>query len=123
MPGPSRRRLLLVSLLACACHSTRTVPLAPKQAGPLLPQSWVVLVGGQRVAVEGGHATADSIFTTRRDGGAFAVPRDSVLYVEQRALNVGRTVGAGAAGIGVVAIAVGVAVVAAALALLAAFGG
>lgn len=99
MHGLSRTRLIVVPLLACACHTTSTVPIAPHTSGPLPRHSTVVLVGGDRVPVEDGRTTRDSLIGTGLGGTRYAVHRDSVSFVETRTVSVARTVGAGAGGV------------------------
>lgn len=100
MLGKSRaRRLVVVPLLTGACHSWSTVPISPNTSGPLPRHSTVVMIGGRRVQVDDGLTTRDSLFGARVNGARFAVPRDSVAYVETRKVNVLNTVGAGAAGL------------------------
>ena len=95
----SRARLLFVPLLTCACHTVRTVPMAPNTSGPLPPHSTVVLIGGRRVPVDDGLTSRDSVFGTRVTGARFAVPRDSVAYVETRSVDAVRSIGAGVGGL------------------------
>ena len=109
MLGMPRTRLLVVPLLVCACHTSSTVPISPKSAGPLPAHSTVVLNGGLRVPVEDGFTARDSVFGVRLNGTRLAVPYDSVAYVEARQVSVLRSVGAGAGGL---VVAMGVAVVA-----------
>ena len=101
MRGVSRRTLLVVPLLVCACHTWRNVPLAPQASERLPDHSWVVRVGGERVPVEGGSATPDSIVGTRPDQSRIAIPRDSVAYVEVRQVSALRTAGAISGGVAV----------------------
>jgi hypothetical protein len=85
MVGKTRARLIVVvPLLACACHSWSTVPISPNTSGPLPEHSTVVLIGGRRVQVDDGLTTRDSLFGARLNGARFAVHRDSVAYVETR---------------------------------------
>jgi len=95
----SRGSLLVVPLVLCACHTYRTVPLSPQASGRLPEHSWVVRMGGERVPVEGGAATRDSIIGTRPDGSRVAIPRDSVAYVESREVSALRTAGAISGGV------------------------
>ena len=118
MSGPSRARLLVVPLLLSACHTWSTVPLSPNASGPLPRHSTVVLMGGERVEVENGRTTRDSLIGGRPSGARFAVPRDSVAFVETRKVSVIRSVGAGAGGL---LVAVSVLTVVALMALLSDF--
>jgi hypothetical protein len=93
MSAMSRRTLVLVPLLASACHTLRPVPLAPEVSRELPARSWVVLKGGERVRLDRGRVTADSVVGSQRDGGRFAVSRDSVAFVEERHVSAGRTLG------------------------------
>jgi hypothetical protein len=95
----SRARLLVVPLLTCACHTWSTVPISPNTSGPLPRHSTVVLAGGERVQVEDGRTTRDSLIGDRLNGARFAVHRDSVDFVETRKVDVVRSVGAGAGGL------------------------
>lgn len=112
MLGMPRTRLLVVPLLACACHTSSTVPISPKSAGPLPAHSTVVLNGGRRVPVEDGFTARDSVFGLRLNGTRLAVPYDSVAYVEARQVSVLRSVGAGAGGLAVALVVLGVAAMA-----------
>ena len=49
--------------------------------------------------VEDGLTTRDSLIGVRFDGARFAVPRDSVAFVESRKVSVVRSVGAGVGGV------------------------
>lgn len=91
MAGASQRALILVSLIACACHTTRRLPLVPATTRDLPEGSSVVLKGGERVQLAEGHLTTDSLLGTRRDGAHIAVPRDRVAFVEERHVSGGRT--------------------------------
>jgi hypothetical protein len=84
MHGLSRRHLIFLPLLACACQSRRVAPLELSGAGSLPTYSWVVLVGGARVPVDRGMITRDSIVGFQGTGERFAVSRDSVASVEER---------------------------------------
>jgi hypothetical protein len=106
MLGMSRARLIVVPLLACACFPLSTVPLSPNASGPLPTHSTVVLIGGERVQVEDGSSTPDSLIGARLNGARFAVPRDSVNFVETRKLSVARAVGVGAGTVAVLSLIV-----------------
>ena len=99
MPRLSRARLIVLPLLLGACHTWSTVPLSPDAAGPLPRHSTVVLIGGERVQVEDGRTTRDSLIGDRPNGTRFAVARDSVAFVEARKVSTGRTIAAGAGGL------------------------
>ena len=73
--------------------------MAPNTTGQLPTHSTVVLVRGDRVQVENGRTTRDSLIGTRPSGAHFAVHRDSVNFVEARKVSVIRSVGAGAGGL------------------------
>jgi hypothetical protein len=115
MFGPSRARLIVVPLLVSACQTWSTVPISPNASGPLPRHSTVMLLGGERVPVENGRTTRDSLIGDRLSGARFAVTRDSVALVETRKVSVLRSVGAGAGGL---VVAVSVLTVATLLALL-----
>jgi len=102
MRGLSRARLIVVPLLVGACHTWSTVPLSPNASGPLPRHSTVVLIGGERVDVEDGRTTRDSLIGDRNGGWRFAVSRDSVAFVEARKVSAVRSVAAGAGGLVVV---------------------
>lgn len=87
MHGLSGRYSLLLPLLACACQSYHVVPLEPRNSGSLPTHSWVTVIGGPRVPVEGGFFTRDSVFGTHESGSRFAVSRESVTFLEERRLN------------------------------------
>lgn len=93
MLGISRPMWIFVPLVACGCHTWSRVPLASGIARELPAQSWVVRLGGERVAVQGGRVTPDSVVGTRREGGRFSLSRDAVAFVEVRHLSRGRTIG------------------------------
>ena len=93
MIGLSRRRLIFLPLVLCACQSWRTVPLAPKDSGALPDHVWVVRLGGERVPVERGRVTTDSLIGRGGGGGRFAVSRDSIAFVEERRVSALRTLG------------------------------
>ena len=95
----SRARLIVVPLLLGACHTWSTVPLSPNASGALPRHSTVVLVGGERVQVEDGRTTRDSLIGDRLNGVRFAVTRDSVDFVETRKVSAGRSILAGAGGV------------------------
>lgn len=115
MLGMPRTRLLVVPLLACACHTSSTVPISPKTSGPLPAHSTVVLNGGRRVPVEDAFTARDSVFGLRLNGTRLAVPYDSVAYVESRQVSVLRSVGAGVGGLAVGLVVLGVATILVAL--------
>ena len=98
----SRARLIVVPLLLGACHTWSKVPLSPNAAGPLPRHSTVVLMGGERVDVENGRTTRDSLIGDRLNGMRFAIGRDSVAFVETRKVSAGRSIAAGAGGLLVV---------------------
>jgi hypothetical protein len=99
MLAMSRARLIVVPLLMCACQTWSTVPISPSTPAALPRHSTVVLMGGERVQVEGGRTTRDSLISARLSGARFAVHRDSVAFVETRKVSVGRSIGAGAGGV------------------------
>ena len=99
MLGPSSLRLIAVPFLLAACHTWKTVPLSPNESGPLPRHSTVVMMGGERVPVEDGRTTRDSILGQRLSGARFAVPRDSVDFVETRKVSAARSIGLGAGGL------------------------
>jgi hypothetical protein len=104
---------LFVPLLTCACHTSRVVPLAPKETGALPEHTWVVRLGGQRVPLDGGRLTRDSVTGTLRDGRRFAASRDSLVGIEERHISAGRTAGlAGGLFVGLLAAFVALAVAA-----------
>ena len=49
--------------------------------------------------MDDGLTTRDSLIGVRFDGARFAVPRDSVAFVETRKVSVVRSIGAGAGGL------------------------
>ncbi len=95
MPGMSRARLILVPLLVSACQTWSTVAIPPNASGPLPKHSMVVLMGGERVHVDAGRSTPDSLIGVRLNGVRFAVPRDSVAFLEKRRVSAVRTIGTG----------------------------
>ena len=98
----SRTRLFVLPLLLSACHTWSKVPLSPNASAPLPRHSTVVLMGGERVDVENGRTTPDSLIGDRLNGIRFAVTRDSVAFVETRKVSAGRSIAAGAGGLVVV---------------------
>ena len=96
------RSWILLPVLACACQSLQTVPLGQRTQGELPRHSWVVMLNGARVPVEGGTFSPDSIIGTQGAGRRFAVSRDSVASIEARRVNAGQTLGAVGVGAGVV---------------------
>jgi hypothetical protein len=109
-----RRALVLLPLLtAAACHATRRAPLEPEVSRELARQSAVVSRAGDRVVLEEGRVTADSVVGMRTDGTRFALPRDSVALLEERRVSAGRTLGlAGGVAVGLLAALVGLLVAA-----------
>ena len=99
MLGLSRARLIVVPLLLGACHTWSTVPLSRDASGPLPRHSTVVLMGGERVEIEEGRTTRDSLIGDRLNGARYAVTRDSVAFVEARKVSAIRSIGAGAGGL------------------------
>ena len=112
MAGLSRRTFILLPLLATACQTWSAVRLAPNETGALPKHSWVVMMGGARVPVEGGQFTRDSIVGTQGAGARFAVSRDSVAYVEERKVSALKTLGLVAGGYGAVLVLSSVALLA-----------
>jgi hypothetical protein len=96
MLEPLRRRLFLVSLAACACHTWSPIALSPSDSAVLPAHIRIVRMGGERIEVRTGRVTPDSVVGTRRPGGSLALSRDSVASVEERHLNTGRTLTASA---------------------------
>ena len=110
MSGLSRATLIVVPLLVSACRTWHTVPLSPNDSGPLPRQSRIVLVGGERVLIEGGRTTRDTLLGARPGGARFAVPRDSVNLVQERKVSRARSIAAGVGGLAIAAWAVLIAV-------------
>ncbi|MEO6528818.1 MAG: hypothetical protein ABIP93_19530 [Gemmatimonadaceae bacterium] len=104
MPRFPQRRLILLPFLMCACHGWRTVSLEPNRSGALPRHSWVLLVSGERMSVEGGRFTQDSVIGMAAGGRRFAAPRDSVALVEERRVSAVRTLGLAAGLYGAVAL-------------------
>jgi hypothetical protein len=85
------------------CRTWRAVPLIPGEARPLPATARAVRPTGERVELAGGRVTPDSVIGVRRGrggpgpdaaGGRVAIPRDSVMFVEERRLSWGRSLGA-----------------------------
>lgn len=95
MSGASRRTVLLVLLSASGCHSWHRVPLTPSDTGWLPAHSRVVRMGGEAVEIRGGRVSPDSLVGAGRNY-RFAIPRDSVAFVEERRFSTGRTLGVAA---------------------------
>jgi hypothetical protein len=103
MSGLSRATLIAVTMSMSACRTWHTVPLSPNDSGPLPRQSRIVLVGGERVLLEGGRTTGDTLIGARPGGARFAVPRDSVHLVQERKVSAGRSIAAGVGGLAILA--------------------
>jgi hypothetical protein len=77
-----RRTLVLVPLISLGCSSMQPVSLGPEPRS-LASSSWIVVKSGERMELRDGRLTRDSLIgihaRTRR-----AIPRDSVISVEQR---------------------------------------
>jgi hypothetical protein len=58
-----------------------------------------MLIGGDRVDIEDGRTTRDSLIGVRLNGTRFSVPRDSVNFVETRKVDLVRSVAAGTGGL------------------------
>ena len=73
---------MLVPLISLGCSSMHLVQLGPEPR-PLAASSWIVLKSGERKELRDGRLTRDSLIgiqaRLRR-----AIPRDSVVSVEQR---------------------------------------
>lgn len=84
MPSLIRVSALLILLVAAnACQSRHSAPPAPQPFSELPRRSVLVRKGGERLPIEEGRVTADSVIGLRRTGERFAVPLDSVLSVER----------------------------------------
>jgi hypothetical protein len=94
-----RARLIVVPLFTIGCHTWSTVPLSPETSAALPRHSTVVLIGGERVQIEDGRTTRDSVIGARLSGARCAVARESVDFVETRKVSVVRSVGLGAGGV------------------------
>lgn len=86
------RTLLLLPLLASACATWRTVPLAPRDSVSLPAPVRVVRAREAAVELDSGRVTADSVVGLRR-GTRIAISRDDVAYIEQRRVSAARTFG------------------------------
>ena len=86
-----RRALMLFPLLTCACQASYRIPLVMEVSRDLPEHCWVVLKGGERIPLDEGRVTADSIMGTRRAAGRVTVARERVAYVEVRQRDVGST--------------------------------
>jgi hypothetical protein len=82
MRGMLRRTLVLVPLLSLGCSSMKPVYLGPEPRS-LASSSWIIVKSGERMELRDGRLTRDSLIgihaRLRR-----AIPRDSVVSVEQR---------------------------------------
>jgi hypothetical protein len=92
MSAMSRRTLVLVPLLASACQTWRTVPLAPRDSGSLPAQVRVVRMGGEAVDLDAARVSPDSV-VGMGGRGRVAIPRDSVAFVQQPQISSARTLG------------------------------
>ena len=79
----SRCLLLLVPVIALGCGSTKQIPLGPEPKR-LASSTRIVLKSGERFELRNGFATRDSVIGIR-DRARRAIPRDSVLAVEEHA--------------------------------------
>jgi hypothetical protein len=77
-----RRTLMLLPLISLGCSSMKPVYLGPEPRS-LASSSWIVVKSGERMELRDGRLTRDSLIgiqaRLRR-----AIPRDSVVSVEQR---------------------------------------
>jgi hypothetical protein len=77
-----RRTLMLVPLLSLGCSSMKPVALGPEPRS-LASSSWIVVKSGERLELRDGRVTRDSLIGIRARARR-AIPRDSVVSVEQR---------------------------------------
>ena len=73
--------------------------MSPNTPGPLPRHSTVVLMGGERVQVEDGRTTRDSLIGDRQSGARFSVHRARVAFVARRTGWVVRAGGGGGGGL------------------------
>jgi hypothetical protein len=92
-------------MLIAGCQSTHSTPLAPERDLPA--NSTVVERSGQKLLIENGRLTPDSVTGKDSDGQRFAVPRDSVASVEVSSLSWPRTLGVVYAGLFAVGFLIG----------------
>ena len=79
----SRWMLVGVPMLCGACGAWKPVPLGPEPRR-LAPTTWVVVKSGERVELRNGYVGRDSIVGLQTRGRR-AIPRDSVVSVDERA--------------------------------------
>jgi hypothetical protein len=77
-----RRTLVLVPLISLGCSSLKTVSLGPEPRS-LASSSWIVVKGGERMELRDSRLTRDSLIGIHARARR-AIPRDSVVSVEQR---------------------------------------
>jgi hypothetical protein len=83
--------LALVLVIDSGCRTWRVVPRPSELAGPLAAQSRVIRTNGERTDIAQGWVTPDSVIGISR-AGRVSVPRDSVARVEERRVNVARSI-------------------------------
>src|SRR5204863_9610647 len=82
------------------CHTWRAVRQLPDLNRPLAAKSRVLLRDGKRIEITAGRVTHDSVTGTSSDGRV-ALPRDSVLRLEERRLDWRRPLGVAGLVVGV----------------------
>jgi hypothetical protein len=82
MRGLSRSSLLLAAMIVVGCSSLRSAQLGPEPRS-LSATSWIVLKSGDRIELRDGRVTPDSVIGIQSRLHR-AIPRDSVVSVEER---------------------------------------
>ena len=77
----SRCLLLLVPVIALGCGTQKQIPLGPEPKR-LAVSTRIVLKSGERFELRNGYTTTDSVIGIR-ESARRAIPRDSVLAVEE----------------------------------------
>ena len=99
--------LCLGLVLAGGCQSWHAAPLGPDATRDLPANARLAKPDGQKVQLDSGHVTADSVIGEESGGQRIALPRDSVASVEVRSLSWPRTLGAVYGGLFVLGILIG----------------
>ena len=82
MRAAPRCLLLLVPMIALGCAAQKRIPLGPEPR-QLASTTRIVVKSGERFELRSGFVTTDSVIGLR-EGSRRAIPRDSVVAVEER---------------------------------------
>ena len=98
---------LLTLVFIGGCQSLHDTPLVPSATRDLPANARLVKPDGQRLQLESGRITADSVVGTLSGGQRIALPRDSVASIEVSNLSWPRTLGVVYGGLFVLGLLVG----------------